>query len=211
MRKFTPRRIIVLFIGGILIGLGIAVYKTATMGSDPHSALMFSIASKLNSTFSTCFFVASGIYFVFELLFAKDLINIGTAFNWLCTGYFTDFFLSYLSKWFADGTPFLIRLIILLAGLLIISLGVSMYQTADLGVGPYDSLAIILDRKLPKLKYFWCRIIVDGSCALIAMLMGGITAKLIGIGTIIAAFGFGPFISFFNRFSEKLVKTELKE
>lgn len=79
-----------------------------------------------------------------------------------------------------------------------------MYQTADLGVGPYDSLAIILDRKLPKIKYFWCRIFVDGSCALLAVILGGFQAGLIGIGTLLSAFGFGPFISFFNKISKKL-------
>lgn len=107
MKKFTPRRIIVLLTGTVLIGLGIAAFKTAVMGSDPHSAFMFSIASKVNSTFSICFYIASGIYFIFEYIFAKDLISIGTAFNWFITGFFTDFFLSFLGRWFPAGTLFL--------------------------------------------------------------------------------------------------------
>ena len=69
---------------------------------------------------------------------------------------------------------------------------------------PYDALALILDRKLPKLPYFWCRILCDGSCALICFLAGGI----VGLGTLVSAFGFGPVIAFFNKtVSEPLCKT----
>lgn len=204
MKKFTLRRITVLLIGSILIGLGIAAFKTAVMGSDPHSAFMFSIASKTGTSFSICFYIASAVYFIFEFLYAKDLVNIGTVFNWFFTGFFTDFFLTFLNRWFPAGTSIVIRCVLLCAGFLIIALGISMYQTADLGVGPYDSLAMILDRKLPKLRYFWCRIFVDGSCAVLAVVLGGFSAGLIGIGTLLAAFGLGPFITFFNKYSEKM-------
>lgn len=205
MKRLSARRLIVLLCGSVLIGLGIAIFKTAVMGSDPHSAFMFAVAAKTGSTFSVCYYIACSIYIIAEILFARDLIHIGTACNWFLTGFFTDFFLSFLTRWFPDGTAFGVRLVILCVGFLIISLGVSMYQTADLGVGPYDALAIILDRKLPNVKYFWCRIFTDGLSALLAVLFGGVSAGLIGIGTLLSAFGLGPFISFFNRFSKKMV------
>ena len=69
------------------------------------------------------------------------------------------------------------------------------FPVQQLGVSPYDATALILDRRLPRVPYFWCRIFTDGTCALICFLAGGI----VGIGTLVTAFGFGPVIAFFNR------------
>ena len=90
-------------------------------------------------------------------------------------------------------------------GVIICSLGVSMYQRPDVGVSPYDSLSLIMDKKLPKISYFWCRMSNDVICALVAYFAGG----LVGIGTVIAAFGLGPIVHFFNIYvTDKLLKTE---
>ena len=48
------------------------------------------------------------------------------------------------------------------------------FPVLQLGVSPYDATALILDRRLPRVPYFWCRIFTDGSCALICFLSGGI-------------------------------------
>ena len=80
-------------------------------------------------------------------------------------------------------------------GVIICSLGVSMYQRPDVGVSPYDSLSLIMDKKIPKISY----------CALVAYFAGG----LVGIGTVIAAFGLGPIVHFFNiHVTDKLLQTE---
>ena len=95
---------------------------------------------------------------------------------------------------------FVPRLVIMVAGVLILSLSASLYQTADLGIAPYDSLSIIMRDRLP-LPYFWCRIITDATCAAVCWLLGGI----VGLGTLVCALGLGPFIHFFNKhISEKL-------
>jgi len=206
-------RVIMLIIGNILIGAGIALFKTAAFGSDPHSAMVFMIVGKLEAwametfgiqlTFSIVFYILSAIYFIFLLIFSRKRIGLGTIFNVFFVGYFTDFFLMILTKITPDPTM-AIRVLYLLLGLIIVSLGVSMYQTCDLGVGPYDALAMILDDRLP-LKYFWCRIMTDGCCAVIAVILGGF-GTLVGFGSLLSAFGLGPVISFFTKYvSEKLL------
>ena len=99
----------------------------------------------------------------------------------------------------------LTRISVMVIGVIICSLGVSMYQRPDVGVSPYDSLSLIMDKKLPKISYFWCRMSNDVICALVAYFAGG----LVGIGTVIAAFGLGPIVHFFNIYvTDKLLKTE---
>ena len=91
----------------------------------------------------------------------------------------------------ADTLP--VQLLWVAVAVLVIALGCSLYQTADLGVAPYDALSLMLADRLP-FPYFGCRVFTDALCALLCWLLGG----LVGIGTLICAFCLGPFIQFFN-------------
>ena len=80
---------------------------------------------------------------------------------------------------------------------------ISMYQQADLGVSPYDASSLILAERQSRFPYFWCRIFTDGICAVVCFVLGGI----VGIGTVVTAFGFGPFVTFFNKLiSDPLIR-----
>ena len=95
-----------------------------------------------------------------------------------------------------------VRLVALCVGVVICCLGLSMYQMPDEGVAPYDSLSLIMTERWPKIPYFWHRMSNDVLCALICSLTGGV----VGIGTLVTAFGLGPVIHFFNRvFTGKLL------
>ena len=88
------------------------------------------------------------------------------------------------------------------AAVLVTALGASLYQTADLGIAPYDYLSIGL-RDYTPCPYFGCRIFTDALSALLCWLLGG----LVGLGTLICAFCLGPFIQFFDRtFSQKVLQ-----
>ena len=118
-------------------------------------------------------------------------------------GYFVSFFyhiwLNYI------GVPELVwqKLLTVCLGVIVCSLGVSLYQTPNVGVAPYDSLSLILKERFPKIPYFWLRMSNDGFCAVVCYLTGGI----VGLGTLVSAFGLGPIIHFFNvNFTEKLLR-----
>ena len=88
------------------------------------------------------------------------------------------------------------------AAVLVTALGASLYQTADLGIAPYDYLYLGL-RDYTPCPYFGCRIFTDALSALLCWLLGG----LVGLGTLICAFCLGPFIQFFDRtFSQKVLQ-----
>lgn len=62
---------------------------------------------------------------------------------------------------------------------------------------------MIIAGRQKRIPYFWCRVITDAFCAVVCFVFGGI----IGLGTVFSAFGFGPFIQFFNtHVSEKIVR-----
>ena len=85
------------------------------------------------------------------------------------------------------------QLVWVVLAVLVTALGASLYQTADLGIAPYDYLSLGL-RDYTHFQYFGCRVFTDAFCALLCWLLGG----LVGLGTLICAFCLGPFIQFFN-------------
>ena len=72
-----------------------------------------------------------------------------------------------------------------------------------LRVAPYDSISLIMADRWSKFPYFWCRVFTDGLCALVCRLSGGI----VGLGTLVGAFGFEPFVQFFDtHFTSKILE-----
>ena len=143
--------------------------------------------------------IVNVFFFIFQIWLGRHLIGFGTIVNAFFLGYIAAFFYSLIPA----PSAFIARLLIMLVGVLVIALGLSLYQSADMGVAPYDALSMIMAERQKKVPYFWCRVITDAFCAIVCYVFGGI----IGIGTVFSAFGFGPFIQFFNtHVSQKLVK-----
>ncbi len=196
------RTFIGVIIGNIFVGLGVGIFKLSMMGNDPFDGMNMALADVLHISYPVLQIIVNLILFVVQILFGRRLIGFGTVINAVFLGYIATFFYNLLFAFVGEPQGFVLRLFIVFMGVLAISLGLSLYQTADLGVAPYDALALIINEKFPKIQYFLARIICDAICALICFLAGGI----VGIGTLVSAFGFGPFIQFFNKhISEKLL------
>lgn len=191
-----------MIIGNILISLGVCLFKTSGMGNDPFSAMILSVSESLKLSFSTFLILINTFIFLIEIAWGRKFIGIGTFANWFLIGYVAEFFISLSNRILSPPQTFLEQLPFVILGVLVISFGVSLYQTSDAGIAPYDSVALIMDERIPKLPYFWCRMICDATCTAICLLTGG----LIGLGTFLCAFGLGPIIHFFNlRISQKLI------
>ena len=187
------KRIICCFLGVIIIGLGCALFKHSHCGNDAFTALNIAISDKTGISLGNITVIMNCIYLIFPLIWGRKYLGIGTILNGVLLGYIVDFFYNILNNVFGAPVSLIARLAWLIPAILIISLGISLYQTADLGVGPYDYLALGL-RDHFHFPYFACRIFTDSMCALAAFLLGG----LVGIGTLICALGLGPFTQFFD-------------
>ncbi len=196
------RTLIGVIIGNIFVGLGVGIFKLSMMGNDPFDGMNMALAEVTGIYYPVLQIIVNLLLFVIQILFGRRLIGFGTVINAFFLGYIATFFYNLLFGIVGEPQGFVLRLFIVFMGVLAISLGLSLYQTADLGVAPYDALALIINERFPKIQYFLARIMCDAICALICFLAGGI----VGIGTLVSAFGFGPFIQFFNRtISEKML------
>ena len=124
----------------------------------------------------------------------KHYIGIATFINIFLLGYVVQFSDDIVGMIVGDTPSMATRIILLIAGVVILCFASAMYFTADLGVSTYDAVSLIMtDKKLGKFKYL--RIGTDLFCVVVGFLLGGI----VGVGTLITAFFMGPLIDFFNR------------
>lgn len=193
-----------IIVGNILIGVGIGIFKYSHMGNDPFSAMALRLHEFQPLSYALFLILVNSFIFLWEFIFGKKYIGVGTIINWFLVGYVVQYSIQFLEGNFPVLESFFIRLVTVIIGVLITGLGISLYQTADLGVAPFDSLPLIV-RDKTNIPYFWARIFFDAICAAIAFFAGG----LIGLGTLACAFGFGPVVSFFNKtVSEKLIPAD---
>jgi len=159
------------------------------------------MARQLGISFGTWMVI---IYFfmLFIIFFIdKRKIGFGTVYVMLLCGYTSDFFL-----WLINLIPFMdfameIRITALVLGLFFNFFGAAVYIESNMGLSPYDAVAIIISEKIKREHWFrWIRIGTDALCVFGGML----TKSDIGIGTLITVVLCGPFIALFRKQLKKL-------
>ena len=201
-QKISARRILGMIAGVVIIGIGIAVFKFSHLGNDSISALNLRLAELVGLPFSIENVLMNLFLFVPQLIWGRRYIGLGTIINSFCIGFIVTFTNNAMTAVFGSADTLPVQLFWVAVGVLVVAFGGSLYQTAGLGVAPYDALSLMMSDRLP-LPYFGCRVFTDALCALLAYLLGG----LIGLGTLICAFGLGPFVQFFTKhFSEKVLR-----
>ena len=197
------KRYVSMVIGVFIISIGIALFKESHLGNDPISALNMRIAEIFGIPYGFQNLLCNILFFLIQFIFGRKYIGAGTFVNGILLGYIVSFFYAILLRNFgpAEEHGLIVQIVWAAVAVVVTSLGVSLYQTADLGIAPYDYLSLGLRDKTKK-HYFACRMFTDGICALGTFLTGG----LVGIGTLISAFGLGPVVHFFDtHVSEKLI------
>ena len=203
LKNINWKHVLIMCIGNVFMGMGIGIFKLAGLGTDPFSGMNMAVADMIGMTYGNFQLIVNIVLLIIEIAFGRRFLGIGTVVNAVCLAYITTFFYNiYTVVLGVELTALPIRLVALCVGVVICSLGLSMYQMPDEGVAPYDSLSLIMTEKWPKIPYFWCRVSNDAISALVCWLAGGI----VGLGTLVSAFGFGPFVQFFDtHFTSKVL------
>lgn len=192
--KLTGRKVIAMILGILIMSAGVAIFKESGLGNDPQNSTLMRISDLTGISFGNMVVGMSGLYFILELACGRKYIGIGTFVNWLGCGYVITWFYGLLQHFFGTPADLGQQLLWVIPGVLVMGLGVSLYQTANLGIAPYDYLALFLQDH-SKFPYLVCRVATDGFFAVVCACIGG----LLGLGTIICALCLGPFVAFFDR------------
>ena len=231
--SFTPRRLIVMLAGNLILALGVALFGKAGLGNHPFHTMLYAAGRLFPGDFEWNYTILQVLLNVvlFTVIFfiGRKHIGPGTIVN-MCLLSSVVTALSKLLEFCgvnpaAGEGPYLIewlglrniwQLLLEILATILISLGISLYQAGDLGAAPYDALPLVaVDHGKPFAPW---RMLCDGTClvaTILLLLVGGwssapVEAK-IGLGTVITVFCTGPFIRFFDRtISEKLAGKKTK-
>ena len=157
IRKINWKYVVVMLIGNIILGLGIAIFKLSGLGNDPFSGMVMALAECVGIEYARFLILLNLGFFVIEIIWGRKLIGLGTIINALFLGYFVTFFYNLITSVIDAPDQMAMQVVTVFIGVIITSLGISMYQLPKQGVAPYDSISLIMTEKWPKIPYFWRR------------------------------------------------------
>ena len=174
-----------LVLGLILFGVGETLLITANQGVSPWTVLAQGLSFQFNLSIGVTTFIVSIIvlFFWYPL---KQKPGLGTLLNVILISIVIDLSTPILPY---PKTLFY-QIIQSVIAVLIVGIGSCFYLTANLGPGPRDGLMTGL-QKLTNKPIALIRTILEVSAVLIGFYFGGI----VGIGTLLFAFGIGPAVS----------------
>ena len=176
-------RLFILIVGTFLFALGIVLTIKANIGYAPWEVFHVGLALTTGMSIGVASIVV-GVVVVVIVTLCGEKIGLGTLCSMILTGVFIDLIIML------DMIPLAVNLTagiaMLIAGLMIISMGTYFYIKSAFGAGPRDNLMVVLNRKT-KLPAGVCRSIVELSVTLVGWLLGG----MVGTGTVISVFAIG--------------------
>ena len=192
-------------LGTAVCALGCSAFVLSGIGTDPFSMLMQGVARTAHISNGTAHIAINFTLLVLYLFIDRKYIRAGTFAALFITGPMIDAASRLLHGVIHEGLPLPVRVVIVLASCVLISMGLSAVISASIGVGANDSLAIILSDKL-HLQFRWVRIAVDLAFVVTGFLLGGV----IGIGTLLTALLTGPITQFFIPRTARLLYSILR-
>ena len=174
-----------LVLGLILFGIGETLLITANRGVSPWTVLAQGLSFQFNLSIGVTTFIVSIIvlFFWYPL---KQKPGLGTLLNVILISIVIDVTTPILPY----PKTLLYQIIQSVFAVIIVGIGSGFYLTANLGPGPRDGLMTGL-QKLTDKPIALIRTVLEVSAVLIGFYFGGV----VGIGTLLFAFGIGPAVS----------------
>lgn len=185
--NFKPnlKTLIYLVLGLSLFAIGETLLITANQGVSPWTVLAQGISFQTNLSIGITTFIVSLIVLILWYPL-KQKPGLGTILNIVLISIIIDLSTPILPY----PKSFLFQIIQSIVAVFLVGLGSGFYLTANLGPGPRDGLMTGL-QNLTNQPIALIRTIIEVSAVGIGFYLGGI----VGIGTLLFAFGIGPMVS----------------
>lgn len=195
-------RIFIYILGLFFLALGVAISVNANLGISPVNSLPYVVSQISGVQLSVCVIAVFSIYILLQIVLLRrqfQWINLTQLIFSTIFGYFVDF-CKFLLGDFALPT-YLGSLVMLLASILVVALGVTLYIEVDLVPMPMEGLTLAISQKL-KQPFHNVKIVVD--CAVVGLgliLCLAVLHRLDGIreGTVIAAIVTGKAVALLKK------------
>lgn len=197
----------ILLAGLIIAHLGVTLFLQSNLGTDTFTVFIQGLARIAGLTVGTVHVIVLCVLMALMLLTTKGYVKPGTVVCAFCGGPIIDFFSWILGDLINGSSPMALRILSVVAGCVILALGMSIVINSNAGTGPNDLVAIILSDQLPRVQFRWVRV----GCDLFFVVLGFLLGGTVGAGTLVAVFLTGPLVQFWLPRSKKPIRQILKE
>lgn len=205
--KEWAKALLVLLIGLTIAHLGVALFLLSEMGTDTFTVFIQGLARTVGLSVGTVHVIILVLLMLIMLFTTKGYIKPGTVVCAFCGGPIIDLFFWLFGSYINADSAMFIRIISMLAGCLILALGMSVVINSNAGTGPNDLVAIILSDKFERIEFRWVRV----GCDLVFVALGWLLGGTLGAGTIVAVCLTGPLAQFWLPKTKVVVQKILKE
>lgn len=199
-------RLCFLTLGLIIAHLGVTLFLISDLGTDTFTVFASGISHTTGISVGLCHSGIQCVLIVFMILFTKGYIKTGSFICCLLGGPIIDVFNFLLGGFVSGASPMVIRILTMILGCVILSVGMALVIASDAGTGPNDLVAVILTDKLQRFQFRTVRICCDLFFIITGFLLGG----TVGIGTVVAAFLVGPIVQVFRPIHQRNIERVLR-
>ncbi|MCL2568673.1 MAG: DUF6198 family protein [Oscillospiraceae bacterium] len=199
-----PQRLVVYFVGLLVLSLGISISVRAGLGVSPVQSVPLVLSYILpHITIGTCVFIMFTAYMTAQIVLLRrefqwfQLAQIPVAFLF---GYLVDLWLLLLGD-FRIPTYFG-QLLMTVVGIFLAASGIILHVRAKIVALPPDALVVAIMKKFPNSTFGSIKVPFDWSLVLVAVCFSLVFMHgIYGVreGTLIAAFGIGKSIPIARR------------
>ena len=183
----SPRQLLLLGVGCVVLGAGVALLLTADLGSDGFSTLVNGVSLATGISFWLANLLVS-VAFLSLAAVRGVLPGLGTLVQVVVVGGTASLLLDVLET--PAGWP--ARVVMLAVALPVIALGIATYLGSRTGAGPAEAAGLAWD---PPVPFRWSYSLVQGGGALGGWLLGA----TLGAGTVLVIALLGPLVDLTSR------------
>lgn len=179
MRKILLWRWAFYLVGMLILALGITLtIKGQRLGIGPWDVLHVGLYSKFGLSIGSWGIITGFVIISATAAVLKKWPKIGTWLNMILIGLFIDMF-----NWMIPNVETLwAQCVMFLLGVIVMSYGVGIYVSPNIGAGPRDGLMLVVVEKTG-ISIKKVRTVMEVTVALLGWILGG----PVGVGTVIIA------------------------
>ena len=157
--------------GILFIGICVGAYRLSAFGVDAFTCMNLGISGFLHMTFGTWQLIMNGAILVVVFFTVRQCIGAGTIVNMVGVGYMADFICWLFQEVLKVEMTLPLRLGALFIGCMFAGLGVSLYMTAEMGIAPYDSVAVIIEKVTKgRIPFQYARVLSDVTVVIVGVI-----------------------------------------
>lgn len=175
-----PARLVLVTVGCVVLGVGVAMLLTADLGSDGYSTMVNGLSLASGIPFGVANLMI-GVPFLVLAATRRVYPGPGTVVQVVVVGLTVSVLLDVLET----PGPLLGQVALLVASFPVLAVGIAAYLGSQTGAGPTEAAALAWD---PPVPFRWSYSVVQGGGALVGWLLGA----TIGAGTVAVIVLLGP-------------------